>query len=91
MERLSGCPALVGHACSTPNSLDYGLMLLAPALLLLAADGKKQGFKTFELSLLALLWLLPFATRNLASATHILLASLAILNLLILIARPART
>ena len=64
-------------------------MLLAPALVLVAAEGKKRGFRPYELSLLTLLWLLPLAARNLAGATHILLAPFAILALLLLIGRRA--
>ena len=74
----------------TPYLLDYDLMLLAPALLLLAAEGKRQGFQPFELSLLVFLWLLPWAARGLASATHILLAPFAILALLVMTARRAQ-
>lgn len=70
---------------ATPYSLDYDLMLLAPALVLVAAAGSKRGFKPFELSLLVLLWLLPLAARGIAGATHILLAPFAILALLLFI------
>ena len=71
----------------TPYMLDYDLMLLAPALLLTAAAGKRRGFQPFELSLLVFLWLMPLAARTLASATHILLAPFAILALLLMTSR----
>jgi hypothetical protein len=70
---------------ATPYSLDYDLMLLAPALVLAAAAGIGRGFRPFELSLLSLLWLLPLAARGFAGATHILLAPFAILALLLFI------
>lgn len=73
---------------ATPYALDYDLMLLAPALALIAAEGKARGFRPYELSLLTLLWLLPFAARNLAAATHLLVAPFAILALLAMTARP---
>ena len=73
---------------ATPYALDYDLMLLAPALALVAAEGKARGFRPYELSLLTLLWLLPFAARNLASATHLVAAPFAILALLVMTARP---
>ncbi|HEY5085691.1 MAG TPA: glycosyltransferase family 87 protein, partial [Rhizomicrobium sp.] len=72
---------------ATPYALDYDLMLLAPALALIAAEGKVRGFRPYELSLLTLLWLLPFAARNLAAASHLLLAPFAILALLIMTGR----
>jgi hypothetical protein len=75
---------------ATPYALDYDLMLLAPALALLAAEGKARGFRPYELSLLTLLWLLPFAARNLAAASHLLVAPFAILALLLMTARPAK-
>jgi hypothetical protein len=72
---------------ATPYALDYDLMLLAPALALIAAEGKVRGFRPYELSLLTLLWLLPFAARNLAAASHLLLAPFAILALLVMTGR----
>jgi hypothetical protein len=58
----------------TPYCLDYDLMLLAPAIALLAAEGKKRGFYDYEILCLAFLWLMPAATRNFAQATFIPLA-----------------
>ena len=75
---------------ATPYALDYDLMLLAPALALIAAEGKVRGFRPYELSLLTLLWLLPFAARNLAGATHLLVAPFAILALLVMTARRTK-
>ncbi|HUO01847.1 MAG TPA: glycosyltransferase family 87 protein [Rhizomicrobium sp.] len=75
---------------ATPYALDYDLMLLAPALALIAAEGKVRGFRPYELSLLTLLWLLPFAARNLAGATHILVAPFAILALLVMTGRRTK-
>src|ERR1700722_5521604 len=69
---------------ATPYALDYDLMLLAPALAVIAAEGKVGGFRPYELSLLTLLWLLPFAARNLAAASHLLLAPFAILALMLM-------
>jgi alpha-1,2-mannosyltransferase len=63
----------------TPYSLDYDLMLLAPALALLAAEGAARGFAPYERTLLALLWLLPIAVRGVADATHVPLAVPALL------------
>jgi alpha-1,2-mannosyltransferase len=75
---------------ATPYALDYDLMLLAPALVLIVAEGKVRGFRPYELSLLTLLWLLPFAARNLAAASHLLLAPFAILALLVMTGRRTR-
>jgi hypothetical protein len=56
---------------ATPYSLDYDLMILAPALALLTAQGLKQGFAPWRASLLALLWLVPIAARGIAQISLI--------------------
>lgn len=53
----------------TPYSLDYDLMLLAPAITLLVAQGVVDEFLPYEKSILALLWLLPAAARVIARFT----------------------
>jgi hypothetical protein len=58
----------------TPYCLDYDLMLLAPAIALLAAEGKARGFSSYEILCLAILWLMPIASRNFAQATFFPLA-----------------
>ena len=87
---VRGAALCLATLLGTPYLLDYDLMLLAPALLLLAAEGRKRGFQPFELSLLTFLWLVPLAARNLSAATHILLVPFAILALLMMLNRAAR-
>jgi alpha-1,2-mannosyltransferase len=69
---------LIGTILATPYSLDYDLMLLAPAIGFLAIDGVKYGFATnfapWEKTLLAALWIVPLLTRSVAQATLIPLA-----------------
>ena len=84
-----GAALCLATLLATPYSLDYDLMLLAPALVLAAAEGRKHGFKPFELSLLTLLWLLPLGARSIAATTHILFVPFAILALLLMIGRRA--
>jgi hypothetical protein len=64
---------LIGSGLATPYVLDYDLMVLAPAIALLAARGLAQGFVAWELSLLATLWGWPLAARPLAEHTAIAL------------------
>jgi hypothetical protein len=64
---------LIGSGLATPYVLDYDLMVLAPAIALLAARGLAQGFVAWELSQLATLWELPLAARPLAEHTAIAL------------------
>jgi hypothetical protein len=53
---------------ATPYSLDYDLMILAPAIALLVADGVANGFAPWRLTLLTALWLTPIADRQIALA-----------------------
>lgn len=66
-----GAALCLAALLTTPYSLDYDLMLLAPAIALLAAEGRVQGFAPYEGLLLAALWLLPAAAREIAGAARI--------------------
>jgi len=66
-----GAALCLGALLVTPYSLDYDLMLLAPAIALLAAEGTAHGFKDYERSMLAALWIIPLFARNVAYYTLI--------------------
>jgi alpha-1,2-mannosyltransferase len=89
--RLKAAMLPLATLLATPFALDYDLMLLAPALALIGAEGRAHGFRPFELSLLTLLWALPLFGRSIAMVTHIPLAPLAILALLIMVKRRAES
>jgi len=76
---------LIGTLLATPYSLDYDLMLLAPAIGFLAADGFARGFGSYEKSLLAILWIVPLITRAIAETTLIPLAVPAMLCAFVII------
>jgi hypothetical protein len=65
---------LIGSALATPYSLDYDLMLLAPAIAYLAFDGFARGFAPWEKTTLAALWIVPLVARSIPQATLIPLA-----------------
>jgi hypothetical protein len=69
----------IGTILATPYSLDYDLMLLAPAIAFLTADGMQRVFRPWQKSLLAALWLVPILARPGAQATLIPLAVPAML------------
>jgi alpha-1,2-mannosyltransferase len=54
---------------ATPYSLDYDLMVVAPALAFLTLHGLERGFAPWEKTALATLWLVPLFARVLAQAT----------------------
>jgi hypothetical protein len=66
-----GAGLCLGALLATPFCLDYDMMLLAPAIVLLAADGRVRGFFPYERTALAALWLVPIAARGVAVSTHI--------------------
>ncbi|HEY0281494.1 MAG TPA: glycosyltransferase family 87 protein, partial [Rhizomicrobium sp.] len=66
-----GAGLCLGALLATPYCFDYDMMLLAPAIALLAADGGARGFFPYEKTVLAALWLVPIAARGVADATYI--------------------
>ena len=76
---------------ATPYSLDYDLMLLAPAIAFLALDGLTRGFAPYEKTALAALWAAPLVARGVAQATLIPLGVIAMLIVFALVLRRART
>jgi alpha-1,2-mannosyltransferase len=76
---LKAAALAIGMLLAAPYSLDYDLMLLAPAIGFLAADGLTRGFAPWQKSLLALLWFVPLIARTVAGTTLIPLAVPAML------------
>jgi len=66
-----GAGLCLGTLLATPYSLDYDMMLLAPAIALQAIDGRTRGFFPYERTALAALWLVPIMARGVAGSTHI--------------------
>ena len=66
-----GAGLCLGVLLATPYCLDYDMMVLAPAIALLAADGLARGFLPYEKTALAALWLVPVAARGVAGVAHI--------------------
>ena len=93
--RSAASPALKNAALclaailATPYSLDYDMMVLAPAIAFFAVDGIARGFNPWEKTGLAALWLAPLLTRSVAHATLIPLGVPAMLALFVLILRRA--
>ncbi len=66
-----GAGLCLGALLATPYCLDYDMMLLAPAIALMAVEGKTRGFLPYEQMALAVLWLVPIAARGVAGASLI--------------------
>jgi alpha-1,2-mannosyltransferase len=74
---------------ATPYTLDYDMMVLAPAIAFFAADGMTRGFGPWEKTALAALWLVPLVARTFPQVTLIPLGVPAMLAMFVLILRRA--
>jgi glycosyl transferase family 87 len=72
---------------ASPYSLDYDMMVLAPAIAFLAADGMVRGFLSYEKTALAALWMVPLIARAVAQAALIPIGVIAMLAMFGLIIR----
>lgn len=82
---------MIGTLLATPYSLDYDLMLLAPAIALLAIDGLRSGFAPWQGTMLATLWLMPLVSRSFAEATLIPLGAPTMLAFFAITVWPMRS
>jgi hypothetical protein len=86
---LKAAALCIAAILATPYSLDYDMMVLAPAIAFMAADGLVHGFRSWEKSALAGLWLVPLLTRSVAEWTLIPLGVLMMIAMLGLVLRRA--
>jgi hypothetical protein len=74
---------------ATPYSLDYDMMVLAPAIAFIAIDGFARGFGPWQKSTLAALWLVPLVARSVAQVSLIPLGVPVMLAMFLLVLRRA--
>ena len=74
---------------ATPYTLDYDMMVLAPAIAFIAADGMARGFGPWEKTALAALWLVPLVARTFPQVTLIPLGVPVMLAMFVMILRRA--
>ena len=87
---LKAAGLLIGSLLATPYSLDYDLMVLAPAIAYLSIDGVARGFAPYQKTVLAGLWIVPLVARSVPQATLIPLAVPVMLLALALLLRRAK-
>jgi alpha-1,2-mannosyltransferase len=87
---LKAAALTIGAILITPYSLDYDLVVAAPALAWVALYGLERGFAPFEATALAALWLSPLVARQFAEMTTIPLAVIALLFVFILVLQRAK-
>lgn len=79
----------IGSLVATPYSFDYDMMILAPAILLLAADYRSGNRVPYRATAIALLWLIPLFVRALG-AIGLPVGAVAILSVFALVAWQER-
>jgi len=82
---LKAAALCIAAIAATPYSLDYDLVVLAPAIAFLAAHGFARGFAPWEKTALAALWLMPLIARTVAEQALLPLGVPAMLAVLLLI------
>jgi len=83
--------AALACACllATPYVLDYDLVVLAIAIAFFARYGLAHGFRDYEISVLAFVWIVPLVARGIAGVTGVPLGLIAMLALYALTLRRA--
>ena len=77
--RLKSAALIAGTLLSTPNVLDYDMVVLGPALGFAASWGRKRGFHPWVASLLAAVWVAPILARSIAGYTLMPLGLMAVM------------
>jgi alpha-1,2-mannosyltransferase len=86
---LKAAALLIAAILATPYSLDYDMMVLAPAIAFVAVDGFQRGFGPYEKTALVVLWFVPLVARSIAQATVIPIGVIAMLTVFAVIVRRA--
>ena len=86
---LKAAALAVGSLLATPYVLDYDLVVMAVAIAFLARYGLARGFRDFEISLLAVAWIMPLLSRSIAGVAAIPLGLIVMLALYAFVLRRA--
>jgi glycosyl transferase family 87 len=86
---LKAAALCLAAVLATPYSLDYDLMVLAPAIAFLTIGGLERGFTPWEKTALAFLWIVPLIARGVAQVTFIPLGVIAMLIMFALVLNRA--
>jgi hypothetical protein len=86
---LKAAALAAGSLLATPYVLDYDLVVLGIAIAYFARLGLNNGFRAYEISLLAAAWIAPLLSRGVAQVTAIPLGLLVLLALYVFILRRA--
>ncbi len=65
-DNASSALLIIASLIASPHVLDYDLVILAPAIALMARLGIQNGFRPYELTALAAVWAAPLLARSIA-------------------------
>lgn len=68
---LKAAILLIAALLASPHVLDYDLMMLGPAIAFMVAAGTATGFRRYEITLLAIAWIIPLLARSVTEASSI--------------------
>ena len=86
---LKAALLIIATLLASPHVLDYDLMMLAPAIAFTVSAGIANGFRDYEISVLAAAWIVPLLSRSIAGVTGIPLGLLVLLALYVFTLRRA--
>jgi alpha-1,2-mannosyltransferase len=86
---LKAALLMIATLLASPHALDYDLTILGPAIAFFVASSWSNGFRDFDISLLAAAWITPLLARGVAGLTGIPLGLIAIVVLYALTMRHA--
>ena len=86
---LKAALLMIATLLASPHALDYDLTISGPAIAFFVASSWSNGFRDFDISLLAAAWITPLFARGIAGATGIPLGLIAIVALYALTMRHA--
>jgi hypothetical protein len=77
--RLKAAALIAANLAATPYVFDYDMAVLGPALAFALSYGLSNGFRPYEKTGLALVWIAPLVTRPVATALFLPVGTLAII------------
>jgi alpha-1,2-mannosyltransferase len=86
---LKAALLMIATLLASPHALDYDLTISGPAIAFFVASSWSNGFRDFDISLLAAAWITPLLARGVAGLTGIPLGLIAIVALYALTMRHA--
>lgn len=87
---LRGPALIVASLLATPYAMDYDLIAMGPAIAWFAAHGLKHGFRPWEKSTLAMVWIAPLVARSVADHALAPVGLIAMALFFFIIIRRAR-